>query len=201
MKPYAPDINDPFPRPRDNGGGNNDGGGHRGGYPNAPRVLSPAETRALAEGMSDEFGGSVKSWKRDLNWQPKQYNFGGGHGGGHGNRGGNNQPGGVNPTGPNHPQPGFDPTSPLSRMAPSFPMQGQQPQAPQMGQQPMSVQAPPMASIGPGMLAASYPRDRGLLGVPANEIPSQQRQDVQPPRGLVGDLPPAVLAYIRGRGI
>lgn len=158
MKPYAPDINNPYPKPKPKPHGN---GGGNGGPNNLP-AFQPGQLNALASQLNGSFGGGLGAWKKDFRntYNPtssKEFNFGGGHGNGGGNNipGGNPDPRGPGGT-PNQPPPGFDPSSPRSRMAPM-----------QMPQQ-------------------------GLLG--AKMQPQQQQ-------GLLGDIPPEVLAFIRSRGV
>ena len=91
-KRYAPDKNDPYPKPgRDNGGrGVNRGNG--GGITRMPDVLGPGGAKNLAIDMAEEFGGTVKAWQKDINAPIKSpYNYGRG---GNGNGNGGNNPGG-----------------------------------------------------------------------------------------------------------
>jgi len=108
---YAPDQNNPLPKPGH--GGDDNGQQHNGGKPF--RVVMPSEIRSLASDMSGEFGGSAKGWRRNIR-QPSQsvFNFGRGNGNGTGNGNGNPVPPG---TGPNT-LPGVEPTYPQNNRAP-----------------------------------------------------------------------------------
>jgi len=171
---YAPDINNPIPKPVDNGNNNHRGGGNR-----LP-AFQPGQLRALANQLSGSFGGGLGAWKKDFRntYDPtstKPFNFGGHNGGGNNNNGGgnnNNQGGGNNPgTGPGP----FDPSHPDHRMAPM------------MAQQPMQQQAQQMQMPQMGLLAGQMQ-------------PMQQGQKPQQ-QSLLGDIPPEVLAFIRSRGV
>lgn len=168
---YAPDKDDPFPKPKpghdNNGGGNSTGGSPKMG------AFQPGQLNALAAQLSGGFGGSMGAWKRDMRktYDPtpmKEFNFGGGHGGGNGGR--NNNGGGNNPgTGPKPGDGGFDPASPRNRMMP-MQMNAQQPMMmPQMGL---------------------------LAGQMQAQQPQQQQQQNQ-----LGDMPSYVLDFIRSRGV
>lgn len=101
---YAPDKNDPYDK-----GGNN--GGNGGGKPF--RVTQPVEIRSLAGDMADEFGGSLRGWRRHIR-QPSRpvFDFGGG-----GHRGDGKDGDGGKPD-PGRPDPGRpDTESPMHRAA------------------------------------------------------------------------------------
>ena len=148
----APDINNPFPRPKP-GPGNN--GGQGGGAHNGGGFM-PGELGGLANDLQMGYGGSDERWKRYLRGvydPPTSMTFNFGNGGGKG-RGGSN-PGGNSPngSGQDHNNGGFDPSRPRS-MAMPMPMGG-------------------------GLLSA--------------QMPSQQQN-----RGLLGDIDPAIIAYLSG---
>lgn len=132
MKPYAPDIHNPFPKPKtggDNGGGNGGGNG-MGGF-------MPGQISGLANDLQMGYGGTDAKWKNYLKdvyspVKPMGFNFGGGgNGGGKGNQpGGNNQGGGP---GGNQTGGGFEPSRPRNAMMPMAMNRPMQMQIPQMG--------------------------------------------------------------------
>lgn len=127
MKPYAPDIGNPFPGWTGGGGrnnGGNNGGGQGGGRGPMMPAFQPGQLNALANQLNMGFGGGVADWKQDMRntYDPtsmRGFNFGGGHGGGNGHRGGGNNGGGNSPngSGQDHNNGGFTPSRPHGRMA------------------------------------------------------------------------------------
>lgn len=144
---FAPDKNDPFPKPK--GGGKNDKDKNKGGKGYDLGGFMPAQMDGLASDLSIQSGapvGKMESYLRDLYSPVKLGGFntaGGSNGNGDGNGnnnggGGHNDPrnpgGGPNTGGDG----GFDPASPRNRMAPmTFPL-GFQPD--------MGMQQPAMAA-------------------------------------------------------
>lgn len=157
---YAPDKDNPFPKPKP-GGGNNNGANNLQQLP----AFQPGQLAALSSQLNTGFGGGAGAWKESLRntFDPTRvsnFNFGGSH-----HNGGGNNPGGKpDPRGPggnpNGPGGGFNPSRPDHRMAPV--MANPQMQMPQMG----------------------------LL----NSAPAINQQ-----QGLLGDIPPEVLAFISAR--
>lgn len=172
---YAPDINNPIPKPVDNGNNNNN---HRGGGNRLP-AFQPGQLRSLASQLSGSFGGGLGAWKKDFRntYDPtsmKEFNFGGGHRGNNNNNGGGKDNGGGDNTGtgPKPDDGGFNPVRPdHNRM---MPMQ-------MNAQQPMQQMQMPQ------------------MGLMAGEMQPMQQQPQQ--QSLLGDIPPEVLAFIRSRGV
>lgn len=155
---YAPDKDDPFPKPRGGKGGNKGG---RGNGNSVPNVLGPGGVASLAEDMAEEFGGSKSAWRKDIR-QPFKSNFNWGNGGNGGGRGGKDGPGVNVPVDPGKPFPngpdtfgprraaaprGLFDAAPQAAQAPSRGLLSQAvpnaPQTQQAPQQPQQAQLPP----------------------------------------------------------
>jgi hypothetical protein len=120
MKPFAPDKDQTFPKPKPTGNGGGNGGGKGAGTIG----FAPGQINAYVEQQVSAYGGDPEKWRQHFKdvYTPVRtpsYSWEKGNGGG-GNGGGKNVGGGKDPTKPGtQPQPWpYTPSHANNRMAP-----------------------------------------------------------------------------------